>query len=353
MPKNIVICLDGTGNQLKARGNTNVVLLYGMLQLGDPAKQVAYYDPGVGTFSSSAAWTPVARWLSKVFGLAFGSGLKANLAEAYSYLVRTYEPDDQIFIFGFSRGAYTARALCGMLDGFGILRPGCENLVPYAVSIYTRSKDRSDDDWAQQGKFAQLFAQTVAFPTRMPVHFVGIWDSVKAAGFLRWKLRWPYTRTLRNAKTVRHAISIDEKRYPYREYVVERPDKGPFPETDEAWFAGVHSDVGGTFDDDPTLPTIALKWMLDGAIPAGLILKRGAYKRAFDDLKADGRVHRMGWIWVFLGYRRRPIPKGARVHSSVRERADFTKKYEQRFAEGVTWVDPEWQTLHARPDDIS
>lgn len=346
MPKNIVICLDGTGNQLRAKGNTNVVLLYAMLQLGDPTKQVAYYDPGVGTFSSSGAWTPVARRLSKLFGLAFGSGMKTNLAEAYSYLVRTYEEGDQIFVFGFSRGAYTARALCGMLDGFGILRPGSENLVPYAVSIYTRSKERTGDDWAQQGKFAQLFAQTVGFPVRMPVHFLGIWDSVKAAGFLRWKVRWPYTRTLRNARIVRHAISIDEKRRPYREYVVERAHQPPFPDTDEVWFAGVHSDVGGTFEDDPALPTVALKWILDGAVPAGLILKRGAYKRAFEELKADGRVHRMGWIWVLLGYRRRPTPAGTRVHSSVHERADFEKQYKTRFAKGVTWADPEWRTLH-------
>ena len=134
------------------------------------------------------------------------------------------------------------------------------------------------------GKFVEMFAQTAGFPVRMPVHFLGIWDSVKAAGFLRWKVRWPYTRTVRNAGIVRHAISIDEKRRPYREYVVERAARPPFPDTDEVWFAGVHSDVGGTFDEDPGLPTVALKWILDGAIPAGLILKRGAYKRACEEM---------------------------------------------------------------------
>jgi hypothetical protein len=108
----------------------------------------------------------------------------------------------------------------------------------------------------------------------------------------------------------------------------------------------VHSDVGGTFDDDPVLPTVALKWVLDGAVPAGLILKRSAYKRAFEELKADGRVHRMGWIWVFLGYRRRPMPAGTRVHASVHERADFKMRYETRFAKGVTCADPDWRALH-------
>jgi uncharacterized protein (DUF2235 family) len=346
VPKNIVICLDGTGNQLRASGNTNVVRLYGMLALGDPTVQVAYYDPGVGTFSASAAWTPVARRLSRLFGLAFGTGMKTNLAEAYAYLMHTYAEGDRIFVFGFSRGAFTARALCGMLDGFGVLRPGLENLIPYAVAIYTRSTDRSPDDWGQQNKFVELFSRTTGFPVRVPVHFLGIWDSVKAAGFLRWTVRWPYTRTVRGARTVRHAVSIDEKRRPYREYPVDPTDGPPHPETDEVWFAGVHSDVGGTFDDDPTLATIALKWMIDGAVPAGLVLKRGAYKRAFEDMTTAGRVHRMGWVWALLGYRRRPVPSGARLHTSVRERPDFTEQYRNRIPPDVTWSDPHWRTLH-------
>ncbi|WP_234439638.1 MULTISPECIES: T6SS phospholipase effector Tle1-like catalytic domain-containing protein [Streptomyces] len=124
MGKNIVVCLDGTGNQLKARGNTNVVKLYEMLDLHDPTAQIAYYDPGVGTFSAAGAWTTPGRKISKLLGLAFGSGLKANLAEAYTYLMHHYEPGDRIFLFGFSRGAYTARALAGLLKSVGLLRRG-------------------------------------------------------------------------------------------------------------------------------------------------------------------------------------------------------------------------------------
>jgi uncharacterized protein (DUF2235 family) len=131
--KNIVVCLDGTGNQLKAKGNTNVVRLYEMLDLTDPSKQIAYYDPGVGTFSAQGAWTPIGQRISKLFGLAFGSGLRTNLGEAYTYLMQHYEDGDRLFIFGFSRGAYTARALAGLLRAAGLLRPGSENLVPYAV----------------------------------------------------------------------------------------------------------------------------------------------------------------------------------------------------------------------------
>ena len=116
MTKNIVLYLDGTNNQLRAADNTNVVRLFSLLELQDPAKQVGYYDPGVGTFSTPGAWSPPARMLSRYVGLMFGAGLRQNLGEAYSFLVSTYEPGARIYIFGFSRGAYSARALTGLLD---------------------------------------------------------------------------------------------------------------------------------------------------------------------------------------------------------------------------------------------
>src|SRR5262245_1694502 len=138
MAKNIVLCLDGTGNQVSAKGKTNVLLMYGMLDLRDPKKQVAFYDPGVGTFSSSGAWSPPARLVSRLMGLAFGSGMKTNLAEAYTYLMQHYEPGDRIYVFGFSRGAYTARALCGLIRAVGLFKPGAENLVSYAIKSYVK-----------------------------------------------------------------------------------------------------------------------------------------------------------------------------------------------------------------------
>jgi uncharacterized protein (DUF2235 family) len=109
--KNIVVCLDGTGNQLKAKGNTNVVRLYEMLELGDPSRQIAYYDPGVGTFGAQGAWTPLARRLTKLAGLAVGYGLRTNLAEAYIYLMHEYEEGDQALHIRLQPGSlYGARA---------------------------------------------------------------------------------------------------------------------------------------------------------------------------------------------------------------------------------------------------
>jgi hypothetical protein len=123
-----------------AADNTNVVRLFNLLDLSDRATQVAYYDPGVGTFSSPGAWSPPARLMSRYAGLMFGAGLRENLGQAYSFLMETYEPGDRIFVFGVSRGAYNARALTGMLDVFGVFRKGSENLVPYAVSAYAKQQ---------------------------------------------------------------------------------------------------------------------------------------------------------------------------------------------------------------------
>lgn len=340
--KNIVICLDGTGNQLRASGSTNVVRFFEMLDLSDSTKQIAYYDPGVGTFSARGAWSPPARWFSRILGLAVGSGLRSNLAEAYSYLIEHWQPGDRVFVFGFSRGAYTARALAGLLHEPGLLRPGSENLVQYVVSAYTRKAT----DWPELRRYARTFCSKSQYDDfSIPIEFLGVWDTVKAAGLLRWELRWPFTRQVPNVVKAWHAVSIDEKRRPYEEYLVM--PKGNQPVLTEAWFAGVHSDVGGTFEDDPKLAEIALKWIADGALESGLLLRAETYLRtcAVDPMHANGRVHRMGWIWALLTYRRRKVPPDARVHASVRSRCTTDPNYRKRIPRDIRWEDEQWTKL--------
>ncbi|MEV6333125.1 DUF2235 domain-containing protein [Nocardia vinacea] len=340
--KNIVICLDGTGNQVRASGSTNVVRLFEMLDLSDATKQIAYYDPGVGTFSSQGAWTPPARWFSRVLGLAVGSGLRSNLAEAYSYLIEHWQAGDRVFVFGFSRGAYTARALAGLLHEPGLLRPGSENLVQYVVSAYTRKTT----NWPELRRYARTFCSKSADGDfSIPIEFLGVWDTVKAAGLLRWELKWPFTRQVPNVVKAHHAVSIDEKRRPYEEYLVT--PKGNRPMLTEAWFAGVHSDVGGTFEDDPKLAEIALKWITDAALEAGLLLHARTYLDtcAIRPEHANGSVHRMGWIWALLTYRRRKVPAGARVHASVRSRCESDATYGKRIPRDVMWEDEQWTKL--------
>ena len=346
--KNIVVCLDGTGNQLKARGSTNVVRLFELLDLRDPAAQVAYYDPGVGTFGAHGAWTPVARSVSRVLGLAIGSGMRENLGEAYQFLMGAWAPGDRLYLFGFSRGAYTVRALAGMLYRVGLLRPGCENLVPYAVGVYARNRGRDDlsgdEGWDRIDRFSAAFARTHDRTRTIPITFMGIWDSVKAARLFGRDLRWPYTVRLPNAAAVWHAVSIDERRRPYREYLV-RPDPARTV-LNETWFAGVHSDVGGTFEDDPKLADITLKWMAEGAMGAGLLLRQRAYRNrcTLTPGHATGTIHKMGRIWALAGYRGRTVPEGARVHASVRDRVAHDPGYRRRLpADDLVWENEQWQ----------
>ncbi len=341
VPKNIVICLDGTGGQLRARANSNAVLLFQILDLDDPERQVGYYDPGVGTFSSPGAWTPLGRWLTRLLGLAFGLGLRANLGEAYLFLMRTYQPGDRIYLFGFSRGAFTARALAGLLRSVGLLRPGSENLVQYAVSSYTKRKAR-DEDWEELAGYARIFSVDLAGKRAVPIEFMGIWDCVKAAGLLRGSVTWPWTRRLPNVARVRHAVSIDERRRAFREYLVQ--PRGKRPVLEEVWFAGVHSDVGGTFDDDAKLSSIALKWISEGAVDAGLAVQPDAYAavRSVTEEFALGTVHPMGRLWTVLGTRRRPLPAAAAVHRSVRRRIEADPNYAPRIPDDATWVDEDW-----------
>jgi uncharacterized protein (DUF2235 family) len=129
--KNIVICCDGTGNEF-GESNSNVIKLYQTLIL-DPARQVAYYHPGVGTTGAKNALTAAGEVWTKFRDLAFGYGFSENIADAYQYLMKVFNPGDQVFIFGFSRGSYTARALCGMLELLGLLQPGNEGQIPYDV----------------------------------------------------------------------------------------------------------------------------------------------------------------------------------------------------------------------------
>ena len=345
--KNIVVCLDGTNNQLQAANNTNVVRLFDLLKLDEPDQQVAYYDPGVGTFSSPAAWSPPARIASRYAGLAFGAGLRENLGQAYSYLMSTYEPGDQIFVFGFSRGAYNARALTGMLDLFGAFRAGSENMVPYAVNAYARQQ--SDPAFFEG---LRMYAETHDINRfgHTPVHFVGLWDTVKSAGTLTRQLHWPFTLQLPHAHTIRHAVAIDEIRRPYAHYPLNPPNPNHLnvdleQDLREVWFSGVHSDVGGVFATGTRLSDIPLKWIADEAVKAGLLVRpiRYAQMSALDGVDPTGPWHKMSWVWQLLGPGRRTLPAAAQIHASVRERVEKDPDYGNRIPSDATYVYDDWR----------
>lgn len=142
MPRNVVLCFDGTNNRFGTE-NTNVVRLVQVLDR-DPTTQQLFYDPGVGTFPHSGkSW--LGEKLSRASELTFGAGIERNVEEAYSYLMEVWEPGDEVFIFGFSRGAYTARVLSGLLHLLGLLPRGTHNMVPYAMELFRAVRgDRSE-----------------------------------------------------------------------------------------------------------------------------------------------------------------------------------------------------------------
>ncbi|WP_313674699.1 DUF2235 domain-containing protein [Mycolicibacterium sp.] len=333
-PRNLVICLDGTSNEPE-QGATNVARIYDVAVKDDT--QLVYYDPGVGTLGARAAMTPMGQALSRAAGLVAGYGIRDNIEQAYTWLSQNYRRNDRIYVFGFSRGAYTARALTGMLRTVGLVRPGSENLAPYALKLYAKSghyRDAtadpdSDPDqsakaaqrrfWVLRADFRRLFGNP-DFPHpfdthRNQVHFLGVWDTVKSVGWLNLRghlqvARWPFTARITNVGTARHALAIDEKRRFYAAYRFDAELVAADPERfREVWFAGVHSDVGGQFADDHRLSDIAFGWMANEACLAGLRLDAKRFRRltgvpigsppAPGD--ALGTIHTNSWMWWLLG----------------------------------------------------
>lgn len=259
MTKNIVICCDGTGNEF-GESKSNVVKLYKMLVHDD--SQITYYHPGVGTMGARNALSGPSKWWTKVIGLAFGYGISDNIADAYQFLMRTFAPGDQVYVFGFSRGAYTARALCGMLHIIGLLREDNEGLIPYSI----RMIKENTIDFAVAADFKKTFCR------ECKPHFVGVWDTVSSVGWVYNVAHFPGTKATHNPdmSIIRHAVSIDERRAFFRQNLFGAPHDAQ-QDVKEVWFAGVHSDVGGSYpESESQLSKIALQWMVNEAEPAGL-----------------------------------------------------------------------------------
>lgn len=261
MARNIVVCCDGTGNEFGEQ-NSNVIKLYKTLVCNDA--QIAYYHPGVGTMGSRNALTPIGKWWTRVIGLAFGYGISENVADVYQFLMSNFRSGDNVYVFGFSRGAYTARALCGMLHIVGLLTEGNEALIPYAI----RMIKRKEIDFKVAADFKKTFSR------ECKPHFVGVWDTVSSVGWVYNAVHFPFTRAANNPDLhiVRHAVSIDERRAFFRQNLFGEPHD-PQQDIREVWFAGVHSDVGGSYpESESQLSQIALRWMLCEAELAGLLV---------------------------------------------------------------------------------
>ena len=266
MPKNIVICCDGTGNGFEnPDSDSNVVKLYSTLDFNGNA-QVGYYHPGVGTMGNPMARNKLSSAWSIVKGLAFGGGLLDNVGDAYRFLMNAYEDGDDVYLFGFSRGAYTVRALAGVMHMFGVLPAGNEGLIPYVLKMYAK---RTRDAQRMKNTFKAADSFKTSISRACALHFVGVWDTVSAYGWIYNPVRLPYTAQNRDMRNGRHAISIDERRSFFQKNVWGPALTGQ--SIKQVWFAGVHSDVGGSYSEKESgLSKIALEWMMNEAMGCGL-----------------------------------------------------------------------------------
>jgi uncharacterized protein (DUF2235 family) len=256
MQKNIVVCLDGTNNQYDAT-NTNVVKLYTMLDRV-AIDQLSYYQPGIGTMAPLGLRGRVKRWFITRLDLAVAWLLEDHVTDAYRFLMRYYEDGDRIFLFGFSRGAYSARVLAAMLFKVGLLGKGNEELVSFAWDIFKRKRDL---------KLYRGFRRT--FGRKVSVHFMGLWDTVSSVGWIWNPSHFQFTADNPIVRTIRHAVALDER----RTYFIQNLWTGNRAGQDivQVWYPGVHCDIGGGYiESEAGLPKLALKWIVDEAELRGL-----------------------------------------------------------------------------------
>ncbi|MDN3523089.1 DUF2235 domain-containing protein [Halomonas ramblicola] len=262
----LILLFDGTWNDPQDR--TNIYRLARDISDYDAhgVRQSFFYEPGVGT-----------RQWERITGGAFGVGLSRNLQKGYDWLVRHYLEGSQIFVLGFSRGAYTARSLVGMIRKCGLLRVATPGLVEEAEALY-RDKQIAPDD-ARCSDFRRRYSREIE------IHFIGVWDTVGALGIPGTNLSehgryaWHDTELSSIVRHAYQAVALDEHRaaYDIALWTHAGGQKKPSQlEVEQRWFIGAHANVGGGYrmadgGFDP-LASLAYGWMCQKAERAGLKL---------------------------------------------------------------------------------
>lgn len=292
--RNLVVLCDGTSNEVEG-DLTNVLKLYRIAAKTE--EQFVFYHPGVGTIGLVSEWGRLGQGLQSVLGLATGWGLDRNILQAYRFLSEHWREGDCVFLFGFSRGAYTVRALAGLIHMIGLLRPEQLNLCDYALTAYKRAS--SEDDLGIVWRFARVIgARPIA------IDFLGVWDTV-ASVLLPRRDRFfipsmsflPYTKQNPSVRVFRHAAAIDERRRMFRLYGWKdgqsfMPSSGnaQFQDAKTVWFAGVHADIGGGYPEAESQPAkYPLIWMVEEARQFGLAIDDALFRHlASGDPLASG-----------------------------------------------------------------
>lgn len=322
---NIIVCADGTWNRpeedLKKDYPTNVLKLSRAIKPSTPnLKQHVFYDWGIGSYHDNAS------------AGATGRGLHKNILDGYRYIVQNYSPGDKIYLFGFSRGAYTVRALSGLINNCGVLKRQYANRISETWKIYKSPKKT----FHPEGESAKDFRKSYSHPSRK-VEFVGVWDTVGALGIpfsfmglFESDDEFYNTRMGSNIVTARHALAIDEQRQDF-EPTIWTPVNGV--DLKQVWFSGVHTDVGGSYPPDKGTGAMAsdvpLAWMLKEAKAAGLSIE----KHITDGL-TDGSMAKLHKSRKHVYRLKRPLhrplvddQRPSKIHPTVKARYIADDKY--------------------------
>ena len=260
MPKNIVVFSDGTGQEGGEGNPTNIYKIFRMLENRTP-DQISFYDRGLGT-----GWR-------KFGGNAFGSGISKNIKECYQFIFDNFESGDQIFLFGFSRGAATVRSLSGFIHMFGMLPKSRPELIDDAWKIY-----KVDDEKIRKDKSSIFVSKHHNMWVR--IRFIGVFDTVAALGvpnkFMSrvidhapWmKHKFHDFKLSESVENAYQALAIDDERKTFHP-IIWNPEIKDYQKMEQVWFAGVHTDVGGGYEEQK-LSDISLEWMIGKAQPCGL-----------------------------------------------------------------------------------
>jgi uncharacterized protein (DUF2235 family) len=307
MSKRIVFCADGTWDSASSR--TNVYKLYKSLTTS--ADQIPLYDDGVGSDGG---------FIGKLLGGAFGTGLWQKIKDGYTKIAHVYEQDDQVFLFGFSRGAYTARSLAGMIAACGLpTKDFSDGLVDIAFDAYRDRANRQEN--------LKKLANCNMFPAS--IEMVGVWDTVGSLGIPSAigqidPVLYGFLDTSLNPKIKNgyHALAMDERRAQFPP-TLWSGQPAPGQTLEQVWFTGAHSDVGGGEPDDlpgtTALSDITLGWMMGKAAALGLQFDAPVQKQYACPFNPELALDKFHESWnVLCGFpARRSVDKTASIANSV------------------------------------
>jgi uncharacterized protein (DUF2235 family) len=343
--KQLIVCCDGTWQNINSIYPTNVAKLFQAIPVS--SDNLVFYGEGVGT----------GNWADRVFGGALGWGLDNNIQDAYRFLCSNYATGDRIYLFGFSRGAYTVRSLVGLIRAVGILpRLGIRH-IPKAYKAYQDAKskpsNRRDLKLRETDEQLQKFRQDSVreygddYHAEVEITFLGCWDTVGALGIpdqLPWlpldqiinrKYQFHNTKLSSKILHARHAVSIDENR---KEFDVTRmePAENAVNQVNQVWFPGGHGCIGGGAKANSPLANAALLWMMDEveALNLGLKFNRSQIE---DGVETDPSIFFPNNLAFPYTLNDRKILNTDPLHSSVDQRWQTCDWYRPKSLKSISF----------------